>query len=85
MDWQRGDHPFGDALTVQQRQSVAFANLVASINSNAASGIKVQLVDGGHKPVVPYPTTTPALTAAVWNVVAERNQRVEFTLPGNNL
>jgi hypothetical protein len=74
-------NPFGDALTVQQRQSVAFANLVASINSNAGSGIKVQLADGGHKALVTYPAPSATLTAAVWNAAAERNQRVEFTLP----
>jgi CheY-like chemotaxis protein len=73
-------NPFGDALTVQQRQSVAFANLVASVNSNAAAGIKVQLVDGGHKPLTTYPAPSATLTAAAWNAVAERNQRVEFTL-----
>lgn len=74
-------NPFGDALTVQQRQSVAFANLVASINSNAAGGIKVQVVDGGHKAVVAYPAPSATLTADAWNRVAERNQRVEFTVP----
>ncbi len=74
-------NPFGDALTVQQRQSVAFANLVASLNSNTASGIRVQIVDGAHKPVVAYPAPSSTLTAAAWNAVAERNQRVEFTVP----
>lgn len=71
-------NPFGDALTVQQRQSVAFANLVSSTNSNAATGIKVQLVDGAHRPVVPYPAPAPTLTAGAWNRIAERNQRVEY-------
>jgi CheY-like chemotaxis protein len=74
-------NPFGDALTVQQRQSVAFANLVASINSNRRSGILVQVVDSAHKPVVAYPALSPTLTAAAWNAIAERNQRVEFTVP----
>ncbi|MGE0114603.1 MAG: response regulator [Steroidobacteraceae bacterium] len=72
-------NPFGDALTVQQRQSVAFANLVASINSNAG-GVKVQLADGAHKTLAAYPAPTATLTAATWNRIAERNQRVEFTL-----
>ena len=76
-------NPFGDGLTVQQRQSVAFANLVASINSNVAGGIKLQLVDGGHKVQVAYPPPAATLTAAAWNSVAERNQRVEFTLPAS--
>jgi hypothetical protein len=73
-------NPFGDALTVQQRQSVAFANLVASLNSNAG-GIKVQVVDGAHKAVVAYPAPSATLTAGAWNEVAQRNQRVEFTVP----
>ncbi len=73
-------NPFGDALTMQQRQSVAFANLVASVNSNTHSGIKVQLADGAHKTLAPYPTPNATLTAATWNRIAERNQRVEFTL-----
>ncbi len=72
-------NPFGDGLTVQQRQSIAFANLVASVNSNVAGGIRLQLVDGGHKAVATYPSPSATLTAAVWNAVATRNQRVEFT------
>lgn len=73
-------NPFGDALTVQQRQSVSFANVVASVNSNPNSGVKVQLVDGAHKVQTVYPTPTAGVTAATWNRIAERNQRVEFTV-----
>jgi hypothetical protein len=73
-------NPFGDALTVQQRQSVAFANLVASVNSNPNAGLKVQLLDGGRKVLTAYPTPAAALTAATWNRIAERNQRVEYSL-----
>lgn len=72
-------NPFGDALSVQQRQSVAFANLVASINSSVDNGIKVQLADGAHKALAAYPTPSATLTAAAWNRIAGRNQRVEFT------
>lgn len=74
-------NPFGDALTVQQRQSVAFANLVASINSNPNSDIRIQVIDGAHKALAAYPTPTANMTAADWNRIAERNQRVEFTVP----
>ncbi|MGC3981368.1 MAG: response regulator [Steroidobacteraceae bacterium] len=72
-------NPFGDALGMQQRQSVAFANLVASVNS-AAGSIKIQLVDGAHKTAVAYPTSSSTLNAATWNGIAERNQRVEYTV-----
>ncbi len=76
-------NPFGDALSVQQRQSVAFANLLASINSansNTGSHIKVQLVEGGHQTTTPYPVRSATLTAGDWNRVAERNQVVKFTV-----
>ena len=73
-------NPFGDGLTVQQRQSVSFANLVASINSDTSSGIKVQLVDGAHQALTVYPAIASSLTAATWNRIAQRNQRVEFTV-----
>ncbi len=73
-------NPFGDGLTVQQRQSVSFANLVASINSDSSSGIKVQLVDGAHQALTVYPALASSLTVATWNRIAQRNQRVEFTV-----
>jgi hypothetical protein len=37
-------------------------------------------VDGGHKPLTTYPAPSATLTAGAWNAVAERNQRVEFTV-----
>lgn len=73
-------NPFADALTVQQRQSVAFANLVASINSQPGGGIRVVLLDGARKPLTSYPAPSTSLTAAAWNRIAERNQHVEFTV-----
>jgi CheY-like chemotaxis protein len=73
-------NPFGNALSVTQRQSVAFANLLNSINQDPQSNLNVQLVDGGHRVLQTYPERTAALTAGEWNRVAERNQRVEFSV-----
>lgn len=70
-------NPFADGLTVQQRQSVAFANLLAS---TLRSQIQVEVVDAGRVPATAYPALTNMLTAGEWNRAAERNQRVEFTV-----
>ena len=71
-------NPFGDNLSVQQRQSVSFANLVAS--TNRSGKITVQLADGGHAAQVSYPARSDAALAGTWNDVAVLNQRVEFTV-----
>ncbi|MGD9841713.1 MAG: hypothetical protein AB7U99_02240, partial [Steroidobacteraceae bacterium] len=73
-------NPFGDALNVSQRQSLAFANLLNSINQESSGDVKVQLVDGGHQMLVAYPERSATLRAGEWNHVAERNQRVEFSV-----
>jgi len=73
-------NPFADSLSVPQRQSVVFANYVASVNSNApTTGLRIQLVDGGRQLAAPYPQQSAALTAAEWNRSAARNHRIEFT------
>lgn len=72
-------NPFADNLSVPQRQSVAFANYVAAINSNASQGVHIQMADGGRQLAVPYPAQSATLTAGEWNRAAARNHRVEFT------
>jgi len=69
-------NPFADNLSVQQRQSVAFANLLAS---TLRSSIQVDVIDGGRTASVPYPPQSASLTAGDWNRAAERNQRIEFS------
>ncbi len=72
-------NPFGDALNVQQRQSVAFANFVNTVN-NGRGTVIINVADGGREPVAVYPARNDSLTAGQWNAVATRNQRVEFSV-----
>jgi CheY-like chemotaxis protein len=72
-------NPFDDSLTVQQRQSIDFANLVNGIRQRTAAAISVVIDNAGNtRPAVPYPQRTEALTAGEWNHAAALNNRVEF-------
>jgi len=75
-------NPFADALSVPQRQSVAFANYVASVNNGASAAnpsLRIQLMDGGRQLAASYPAQSATLTAGEWNRSAVRNHRVELT------
>ncbi len=72
-------NPFEDSLSGQQRQSLAFANLIASVRQRASGAITIDLESGGtSRNSTPYPTRTEGLTAGEWNRVAAANNRVEF-------
>ena len=72
-------NPFEESLTVQQRESLGFANLVAGVRQRTAGAITVVLENGGGSRVaVPYPPRSEALTAGEWNRAAAANNRVEF-------
>jgi CheY-like chemotaxis protein len=74
-------NPLDDALSGQQRQSLAFANLVAGVRQRTAGAITVALEStGSGHPSTPYPTRTESLTAAEWNKAATANNRVEFSV-----
>jgi len=74
-------NPLDDALSGQQRQSLAFANLVAAARQRTAGAITVALESTGTAhPVTPYPARTEAVTAGEWNKVAAANNRVEFSV-----
>jgi CheY-like chemotaxis protein len=74
-------NPFEDSLSGQQRQSLSFANLVASVRQRTAGAINVvtENVASAHA-VVPYPPHSDALTAGDWNRAAAANNRVDYTL-----
>ncbi|HEX3912790.1 MAG TPA: response regulator [Steroidobacteraceae bacterium] len=73
-------NPLDEALSGQQRQSLAFANLVAGVRQRTAGAITVALESTGTAhPSTPYPARTDALTAAEWNKAAAANNRVEFS------
>jgi hypothetical protein len=76
----RVGNPFDDGLSPAQRQSLAFANLVASLRQAAGSGLSIEIEHAGRRPLVPYPTGEQLanLTAGEWNKIAARNNRVEF-------
>ena len=72
-------NPFDDSLTVQQRQSVDFANLVASVRQRSQGAISVVIENAsGARPATPYPQRSETLTAGEWNRAAAFNNRVEF-------
>jgi CheY-like chemotaxis protein len=71
-------NPFEDTLNGAERQSVSFANLLATVNRQASTGFKVEVGFAGRRPAVPYPDKSDKLTAGEWNRVAARNNRVEF-------
>jgi CheY-like chemotaxis protein len=73
-------NPFEESLSGQQRQSLAFANLVAGSRQRTAGAITVALETAGSARVAtPYPARTEGLTAGDWNKAAALNNRVEFS------
>ncbi|HUY84179.1 MAG TPA: hypothetical protein VMU86_06365, partial [Steroidobacteraceae bacterium] len=77
-------NPFEESLSGQQRQSLAFGNLIAGVRERSGGAISVTIQDGSSSQVaVPYPARVPTLTAGEWNKAAAANNRVEFTVePG---
>jgi CheY-like chemotaxis protein len=72
-------NPFEESLSGQQRQSLAFANLIAGVRQRTAGAITVAIENAGSaRPSVPYPARVESLTAGEWNRAAAANNRVEF-------
>jgi CheY-like chemotaxis protein len=73
-------NPFDDGLSTAQRQSLPFANLVASLRQEKNEPLRVEVEHEGRKPVVPYPRgdQLAKMTAGDWNKIASQNNRVEF-------
>jgi CheY-like chemotaxis protein len=81
MDCARLGHPLGGSSSLSERQSLGFANFLASSPLVNQSGIEVQLVAHGERDSVRRHGFSPGLrTAGEWNQVAALNNRVEFTL-----
>ena len=73
-------NPFEESLTGQQRQSLAFANLVAGVRARTAGAISVVLeTAGSSRLAAAYPARSDSLTAGEWNRAAAANNRVEFS------
>ncbi len=72
-------NPFEESLSGQQRQSLAFANLIAGVRQRTGGAITVAIENAGTtRPTTPYPARIDSLTAGEWNRVAAANNRVEF-------
>ena len=73
-------NPFDESLTGQQRQSLAFANLVAGVRQRTSGAITVVMDSAGvSRGAAPYPPRSELVTAGEWNRVAAANNRVEFS------
>lgn len=71
--------PDDEALALTERQTLGFANTLATINADVGSGIFVAVRAAGHgEPEVDYPTIDA--TAGAWNAIADANHRIEATL-----
>ena len=76
-------NPYDDALSPAQRQSVDFANFVATLGRRTGGAISVEVVNAGRRSPIAYPEQSESSTAGAWNTVAAQNNRVEFRLaPG---
>ena len=73
-------NPFDDGLSSAQRQSLPFANLVASLRQDKTRTLNVEVEHEGRKPAVPYPRgdQLAKVSAGDWNKIAAQNNRVEF-------
>jgi CheY-like chemotaxis protein len=78
-------NPFEESLSGQQRQSLAFANLIAGVRQRTAGAITVAIENAGSaRPSTPYPARIESLTAGEWNRAAAANNRVEFAAEANS-
>jgi len=77
-------NPFEESLTGGQRQSVAFANLVAGVKQRSGGAMTLTMENAGSsRAAVTYPARTESTTAAEWNKAGAANNRVEISVePG---
>ena len=67
-----------ETATTAQRESVAFANMLAAQRVRSGSAIEVQILAGSAEDVQqPYPAIDDMLTAGEWNRAAAANNRLE--------
>ena len=78
-------NPFAESLSSQQRQSLAFANLIDGVRQRTSGAITVAIENQatGTGAGTPYPTRSDTLTAGEWNRAAAANNRVEFSAEGS--
>lgn len=72
--------PETEAVALGQRQSLAFANAVASTTARNPRTIIETFSRGSGDPALDYPAASYELTAGVWNTVAAANHRVNVRI-----
>lgn len=71
-------NPREDNGSLSERQSVAFANMIATARQNANGKMDIQIGAGSaDETLTPYPPVSDSLVAGDWNRVAAVNNRVE--------
>jgi CheY-like chemotaxis protein len=74
-------NPMDESSSGQQRQSLAFANLIAGVRQRTSGAITVAVENTGNSRLATaYPPRSEALTAGEWNKAAAANNRVEFSV-----
>lgn len=72
--------PESEAVALGQRQSLAFANALASATARHPRTVVETFSRGSSDPALDYPATSYELTAGVWNTVAAANHRVNVRI-----
>jgi CheY-like chemotaxis protein len=71
-------NPREDNGSASLRQSVAFANMIATARENSKGALNIELSAGTpDETITPYPPVSEGLLAGDWNRVAAANNRVE--------
>jgi CheY-like chemotaxis protein len=74
-------HPLQELPSLGSRQSIAFANFLATSPLVNESDIRIELIPYLYsRPLAEYPPRHEDISAYEWNRIAARNNRVEVTL-----
>ena len=74
-------HPLQQLPSLGERQSIAFANFLATSPLVHNSGINIELVPHRYSnPRIPYPPQQQGVSTYEWNRIAAANNRVEVSL-----
>jgi hypothetical protein len=74
-------HPLQQLPSLGERQSIAFANFLATSPLVNGGGIRIEIISHQFsKPQLDYPSRDSDITAYEWNRIAAANNRVEVAL-----